>query len=165
MVLSVHAQDAAGDGDWGRSKKNRKMRQFRAIESWAATVDIPLVIGMDINGWHDFATTDDFTSDDSANFDDQARFLAPGASHGLVDVAREVLLRDPERLARRRALSAVAEDGALDVTYSRWQGKVNRMDRIFVSDDFTPRDVRTLYSDGLTAGSDHAMVLADLRLR
>ena len=23
MVLSVHAQDAAGDGDWGRSKKNR----------------------------------------------------------------------------------------------------------------------------------------------
>lgn len=38
------------------------------------------------------------------------------------------------------------------------------MDRIYVSSDFTVRDVETLYDDSLTVGSDHALVVADLAL-
>jgi endonuclease/exonuclease/phosphatase family metal-dependent hydrolase len=161
-VVSMHAQDQASD-DPERTKHRKKMLQFRSIDSWVRAAMVPMVAGVDINGWHDFAVVDDVEGLES--LDDQAQFLAPGAEHGLIDVAREVLVRDdPERLRRRRALGAVGEDGALEVTFSRYQGRVNRMDRIFVSPDLYPVRSRTLYEDGLTAGSDHALVLAELEL-
>lgn len=165
LAASIHTLNAAGRGEDRERKVAEKMAHYRSIAAWVGSDRHRLVVGLDANEWRDWSEPVVVEADDP--FADQASFLAIGADHGLRDVLVDHLVRNqPELLARRQALGAEGGDGALAVTYQRSKGyppRVNRMDRILVSPDLVPDDVRTLYEDALTVGSDHAMVIADLR--
>ena len=163
-VASVHTLNAAGKGEERERKIAEKMAHYRSIASWAVAAPRPLIVGMDVNGWEDWAAEREVDPVDA--FADQRRFLGVGADHGLRDVLVDHLLHNrPDLLERRRALGAEGEDGSLEVTYQRSANnypRTNRMDRIFASAELRVTDVRTLYSDALTVGSDHALVIAEL---
>lgn len=161
---SAHMSNAAGDGEVRVARTANKMRHYRSLSSLVSSAPRPLVIGMDVNSWPD--QVDPWPVDPTDPFVDEHRFVVPRADHGLRDALVEHLVNNkPEILARGRSLGAEGLDGALDVTYQRSgsnRPQVNRMDRIYVSDEFTVTDVRSLYADALTVGSDHALVIATL---
>lgn len=161
MVGSMHMRNAAADGS------EAKMAHYRAMNSWILEQTGTVMVGIDTNFWTEWlepATAE--TLDDRDAFADEHRFVDAVCSHGLRDVLVDHLVRNrPELIERRRALGAVGPDGALEVTYQRAHSnhvKVNRADRIYASPSLTVNEVRTLYSDALTVGSDHAQVIADL---
>jgi endonuclease/exonuclease/phosphatase family metal-dependent hydrolase len=161
-VASAHMRNAAN------GEVEAKMAHYRSLAGWISTVTPPLVLGMDANTWNEWVEPAPSASlDDSDPFAEEHRFVSAGASHGLLDVlVRHLTENRPDLLERRRILGAIGEDGALEVTYERSRSghtKVNRMDRIYASPVLAVTDVRTLYSDALTVGSDHAMVIADLK--
>lgn len=159
-MASVHTLNAAGSG----AATVAKMRHYRSLRAFGTTVAQPLVIGTDANAWYD--RVDPQPVDHTHEHTDHALFDHAAAAHGPRDVPADHLVRNrPDLLERRRRLGAEADDGALEVTYQRSRNthpRVNRVDRILASEVLRPADVRTLYSDALTVGSDHALIVADL---
>lgn len=160
-AASMHMRNAAADG------REAKMAHYRAMNAWIVDQSGSVVVGIDTNSWSDWvdpAPAD--TLDPRDPFADEHRFVDTESSHGLRDVLVDHLIQNrPDVIERRRALGAIGADGALEVTYQRAHGnhvRTNRMDRIYASPSLTANDVRTLYTDALTVGSDHALVIADL---
>ena len=86
------------------------------------------------------------------------------APHGLRDAFRDVLARDPQRLA---AILARRPGRSLATTYLRGRSNnavAERMDRIFVSGEVQVRDVEHHFADAVAVGSDHAVVVAELSM-
>jgi exonuclease III len=88
----------------------------------------------------------------------------PTKVHSLEDALRVVLAKDPERLQAIRDLNPL---GPLAVSYRtrRRMGKPStpwRFDGIWVTSGLRVESVRYLYEQGIEAGSDHAVVVADL---
>lgn len=95
---------------------------------------------------------------------DEPALLGPRPLHGLRDAFRLVLDREP---AYRRFLERSSPAGPLDVSYIRGHGSGAtrcRYDFIYVTPDIDVGFAQYRYAESLTAGSDHAIVLADLRL-
>lgn len=95
--------------------------------------------------------------------DGESLLLGPQPRHGLQDAFRLVLAREP---AYRRFLQRCSPEGPLDVSFVRGHGSRSarcRYDFIYVTPDIEPLFVQYRYSDALLAGSDHAIVIADLR--
>jgi exonuclease III len=164
-IASFHAPHAAHrEPERRKQLRVEKNAAYAALEAWIAAAPRPLLLGMDGNVWTEPAPIASLPPDEAACAEN--RFHASDAGHGLRDALVEHLKRNrPDLLARRQALGLNPLDGALAVTYQRSTNnhpKVNRMDRIHVSDAFTAHDVETLYEDSLTVGSDHAMVVARL---
>lgn len=162
-IASFHAPHAAHrDPERKRQLRAEKNAAYTALEHWIAQAPRPLVLGMDGNVWTEPAPMASLPPGAAAC--NEALFHASDAGHGLRDALVEHFKRNrPELLDRRRALGLNPLDGALSVTYQRGTNnhpKVNRMDRIHLSDEFTVHDVETLYEDALTVGSDHGMVVA-----
>lgn len=160
-VASMHMRNAAGDG------REAKMAHYEAMHDWALRQDGPLVIGIDANSWWDrLESVSEEVLDGVGDWSQEHRFVAPNARHGLRDALVDYLTRvRPDVVERRRALGAIGEDGALQVTYQRSKNghiRTSRMDRVYVSSHFEVGEVRTLYSDALTVGSDHAMTIVEL---
>ena len=92
------------------------------------------------------------------------RLLGPDPRHRLRDTLRTYLDAHPDEYGRRRD---ERPHGPLAVSY-RTRGKngvpgLQRYDHIYASwPDFRVKDVRYLYEEARAAGSDHALIVADL---
>ncbi len=85
--------------------------------------------------------------------------LGPDASHGFRDVLLRHLDRHPAELERLRT---ERPEGPLAVSH-RVRAQPVRSDHIWATGDLEVLDVRYLYDEAVAAGSDHALVLADLK--
>jgi endonuclease/exonuclease/phosphatase family metal-dependent hydrolase len=90
----------------------------------------------------------------------------PDKDHQLRDALRVWLDDHP---AKMKAIRQERPDGPLEVSHRTGVrkgslGTPRRFDSIWVSGEFAVRRVRYLYEAALEAGSDHAVVIADLRM-
>lgn len=136
------------------------MQGYRAVVDWVAASPQPTVLGFDANHWSLSTSLDPVpVVDDPADHRFLERqFFGPDPPHRLRDPLLDVLRRDPLRYAR---CMEERPDGPLAVSYMR-HGTPDRFDYVFVSPEFTATDVRYDYDGGRAAGSDHALVVADL---
>ena len=88
------------------------------------------------------------------------QLLGADATHGLMDVLRRHLGGRPDQLAQ---IAARNPDGPLAVSRCV-AGRPARHDHIWATPDLRVLDVRYLYEEAVSTGSDHAMVLADICL-
>jgi endonuclease/exonuclease/phosphatase family metal-dependent hydrolase len=142
-AVSWHTPNAAGDG------RRTKMAAYRAMSEWLVKAPHPLVLGADLNTWHD--PVDLGTAEPGDAYFDEHEFVGLDPRHGLVDAYRAVL----ERQGRLEGLRASAPP--LAVSHVLSSGVGHRMDRIFVSADLVPLDGDYWHADAVEAGSDHAL--------
>jgi endonuclease/exonuclease/phosphatase family metal-dependent hydrolase len=167
VVSSYHAPPGAS---WGILK----VEQARKFTDWLVRQPGSALLGADANtpavDAIDFAET-------RTHWHTGRRILkgAPGddvlwgpqKTHVLQDALRRWLTDHPESVERiRRA----RPDGPLLISHRTGrrkglEGTPRRFDSIWVSDDFAVINISYLYADGFVAGSDHAVVVADLELR
>ena len=150
-----------------------KPRQAVAFASWldgcrgpilfGADANTPLVDALDFAGtrthWH--------TGDRHLHGEPGDDLLfGPSKKHALDDALRRWLAERPDDTA---ALQVNSPHGPLAVTHRTGRrtttpGTGRRFDSIWISHHWTVRHINHLYDDGITAGSDHALVVADLDL-
>lgn len=138
-----------------------KTEQGRQIAEWMACRNGPVIAGLDRNGpkceWAD-GTTELWPRD-------APQLLGPHPGHRLRDVLLTLLAHEEER---REEAAAEHPDGPLAVSYIRGHpGQTQtrcRYDVIYTSEPVEVADVRYLYDEAVEAGSDHAAVVATLRL-
>jgi endonuclease/exonuclease/phosphatase family metal-dependent hydrolase len=144
---------------WGDAGKGR---QADRLACWLRDLVDPVVVGLDANAprW------DRPRLGDSEWWNEhEALLLGTDRLHDLRDAYRDVLRHDG---ARRAAVLAERPDGPLAVSYRRGHGRDAidcRYDHVLVSPAFEVRDVRYLLDEARGAGSDHALVVADLGIR
>ncbi|MHB8107050.1 MAG: exonuclease/endonuclease/phosphatase family protein [Candidatus Cryosericum sp.] len=152
-LLSCYAPTNAGP--------SRKLRPayFAALAAWLRAVPAPLVLGMDANG-----PRVDHPDIDQSKWWTQEETLVLGAGTPTEDVLRLWYADHPAELKRRLRYYP---SGPLADSYHRGRkGKYLRCryDSIRVSPGIHVLDVRYLYDDAVRAGSDHALVIADIEL-
>lgn len=133
------------------------MTGYKAMTSWLAKAPRPLVLGADLNTWSDNAEL--VEADRSDPYFEELEFVGLNPRHGLVDAYREALASKGQ-LDRLRKKSP---EGPLAVSHILRGGARHRMDRIYVSPDFTAADGNYLYDEAKRAGSDHALHWVELK--
>ena len=134
------------------------MAGYAAINRYLGDCSRPVVAGMDNNSSSAMPPLTELRDD----WYDQDAFFAAEPPHRLQDAYRVWLEEHPDELAR---VLRLRPDGPLEVTYDRGKKSfptVERFDRIMVSSSVRVESVAHHYSDSLAAGSDHALVAADL---
>lgn len=145
---------------WGPEKK---VEQADAIAGWLAGSDEPTIIGIDANT----PRIDAINLSETCWWNSgEERLLGPPdqRTHGLRDVFREWVERSPERLD---AIRTDRPDGPLAVSYRRGRGERAvdcRYDVILASPEIRGEGAGYEYEGAVMAGSDHALVWADLVL-
>jgi endonuclease/exonuclease/phosphatase family metal-dependent hydrolase len=142
--------------------KVAKVRQVDRIAAWLHDRTQPVVLGMDANTpkWdrHDLAA--------SEWWDDREAILhGVDRAHDLRDAYREYLEQTVET---REAVERERPEGPLAVSFERGRGdrKVPcRYDYVYTSPEFEVENVCYRYEDAVAAGSDHALLVAELTLR
>ncbi len=141
---------------WGRGAKQG---QAQLIGRHLAAMEGPIVVGMDRNGPRherfDAAETEWWPEDEPALFD-------ADAEHGLHDVLLTLHAQQPERSAAARI---ERPDGPIEVSYVEKRTtppSPRRYDVILASQEWRVDDVCYDYEASVQAGSDHALVIADL---
>jgi len=153
-ACSFHAPPGVSWGDI-------KPQAFKAIAAWLADQKPPLVFGMDAN------TPKVDHPDISQNlwwWKDESVLLGPHTAHTLKDALKVYLAAHPEEMEGIRTLRP---QGPLAISYTRGRGKQLtpcRYDLISITPDIMVENVRYFYEEALHAGSDHALVVADLML-
>ncbi len=164
VAASYHAPPGVS---WGIEKP----RQAVAFAQWLARQPDMVVLGADANtplvDHPDFRRTRTHWHSGVA-----ALRGAPGDDllwghtklHGLDDALRVALANDP---ARMRTIRKKRPDGPLDVSYMtrRLNGQLStpwRFDGIWISRGLQVVSIEYLYDRGVAAGSDHAVVVAEL---
>jgi endonuclease/exonuclease/phosphatase family metal-dependent hydrolase len=144
---------------WGDAGKGR---QADRLACWLRERDAPTIVGLDANTprW-------DLPRLSECEWWNPQEELLLGAEriHDLRDAYRDLLRQDPER---REAILRERPDGPLAVSYLRGDGRAQvecRYDHVLVSPAFEVHDVRYLFDEAVDAGSDHALVVAELGLR
>lgn len=166
-VASYHAPP-------GRTWGVEKVRQALIFAQWLSTVTGPTILGADANTPEvdaiDFERTRTHWHTGSARLKglrgDDALW-GPGKVHQLRDALRVWLNDHPEQLHEIRRQRP---KGPLQISHRTGvrrghPGTPRRFDSIWISDHWSVKDVRYLYGEGLAAGSDHAVVMADMALR
>jgi endonuclease/exonuclease/phosphatase family metal-dependent hydrolase len=141
---------------WGRVAKQG---QAQFIGRHLATIEGPVVVGMDRNGpkheRFDGAETEWWPEDEPALF-------AEDAGHGLRDVLLTLHAEQPER---RAAARLQRPDGPIEVSYVEQRTtppSLRRYDVILASRDWQVKYVGYDYEASVQAGSDHSRVIAHL---
>lgn len=164
-ALSYHAPPGV---TWGLVKP----RQAVALAAWLAGLQGPVVLGADANtpliDAADFAHTRTHwhTGDPKLRGepgDDQ--MWGPGKVHHLQDALRSWIAENP---GSSEALSAPPL-GPLAVTHRTGKrksspGTPRRFDCLWITRDWSVKHIGHLYEDAIAAGSDHAIVIAELAL-
>lgn len=153
LVVSWHTPNARRDG------RAAKEAAYVAMHRWLADAPRPLLLGADLNTWHD--RVDPEEPPVGHLYREELAFLAFSARHGLVDSYRAVLSArsELERLRRSRP------EGPLAVSYVLSSGAEHRMDRLYASPELLPVDAGYGYDAAIATGSDHALHWADLAPR
>ena len=152
-LLSCYAPTNTGPG------KTERPRAFSALADWLSSAPCPVVLGMDANG-----PRVDHPDIEQNRWWIQEEALVLGAGARTEDVLRLWYADHPAELKRR---VRYYPNGPLADSYHRGRkGKYLhcRYDSIRVSPGIGVTDVRYLYEDAVRAGSDHALVVADIDL-
>ena len=141
---------------WGRAAKQG---QALTIGAFLATIDGPVVVGMDRNG----PKHERFDPAETVWWpEDEPDLFAEDAPHGLRDV---LLTFHSEHPDRREAARVERPDGPLEVSYVEQRNmppSLRRYDVILASEHWQARDVEYDYDGSVAAGSDHGLVRAHL---
>lgn len=162
-VASYHAHNGKKGVD-GCDKPRLTMQ----VGEWLAGEWGPVILGMDANSpWVDHPDPAQveccFAWLGPRRF--ERHLLGPEATHGLGDVLRTWLADHPDEMARVRR---DRPDGPLAISHRSGKkdghpGNPRRYDHIYATrTDFRVNHVEYLYDEGCAAGSDHALVIADL---
>ncbi|MBA4364635.1 MAG: hypothetical protein C0398_01340 [Coprothermobacter sp.] len=142
----------------GRGRKERS-GYFNALAAWLSTVSAPVVLGMDVNG-----PRVDHPDIEQNRWWTQEEALVLGSGTPTEDVLRLWYVDHPPELKRR---VRYYPNGPLADSYHRGRrGKYLRCryDSIRVSPGISVTDVRYLYKEAVQAGSDHALIVAEIEL-
>ena len=158
-VVSWHAPNAAGEG--GRVK----MQGYAGITEYLSKLDGPTLIGFDGNRWN-LRTKLSLAAppDPDSGWYHESAFFAAEPRHKLSDCFLDYLKARP---AHYQQLLKKRPKGPLATSYVRGSTKrpqPDRFDYIFASGHFETEYCSYEYDDATAAGSDHGLVLADLRL-
>jgi len=152
-LLSCYAPTNTGPG-----RKERPC-YFNTLATWLSTVSAPVVLGMDANG-----PSIDHPDIEQSRWWTKEEALLLGAGARTEDVLRLWYADHPAELKRR---VRYYPNGPLADSYHRGRkGKYLRCryDSIRVSPGVGVMDVHYLYEEAVQAGSDHALVIADIEL-
>jgi hypothetical protein len=152
-LLSCYAPTNTGPG------RRERPDCFSTLADWLSTLPAPIVLGMDANGPRvdhpDIEQSRWWTTE-------EALVLGPGAQ--TEDVLRLWYAGHPAELKRR---VRYYPNGPLADSYHRGRKGKHlrcRYDSVRVSPGISVTDVRYLYEEAARAGSDHALVIAQLEL-
>ena len=155
-VLSWHAPNAASSG------AEFKMKGYKAIIGWINSKKGSIVIGFDGNHWNISSELDllNVEYEEQSSFFLENWFFGDEPPHRLRDALIDYYRNNPTIYA-----DAVKErpQGPLAVSYIRGKTE-DRFDYIFISDDFEVSNCRYDYKGAMAAGSDHALVYAELEV-
>jgi hypothetical protein len=152
-ILSCYAPTNTGPG------RQERLRYFNALATLLSAIPAPVVLGMDANG-----PRVDHPDIDESKWWTEEEALVVGTGARTEDVLRLWYASHPVELRRR---VQYYPNGPLADSYHRGRkGKYLRCryDSIRVSPGIRVLDVRYLYDDAIRAGSDHALVIADIEL-
>jgi hypothetical protein len=152
-VLSCYAPTNTGPG------RKERSNTFSALAAWLSTISAPIVLGMDANG-----PCVDHPDIKQSRWWTEEEALVLGTGTQTEDVLRLWYVGHPAELKRR---VQYYPNGPLADSYHRGRkGKYLRCryDSIRVSPGVGVMDIRYLYEDAVRAGSDHALVVADIDL-
>ncbi len=151
-VCSFHVPDWSG---WGEAKPETQRR----ITRWLGKHGKQVLVGMDVNGPEiDYPHTDPVHS--KFYFAEEWDLLAPNRAHNLRDTLRVLLMGKPDAMA---AIKRARPNGPLKISFKQG-AKEYRYDHIYATPDFDVLDVDYQYGAATAAGSDHALVVAQLEL-
>jgi endonuclease/exonuclease/phosphatase family metal-dependent hydrolase len=169
----------------GVNHPREKILHLYCIAYWLRRFSSRTVFGIDANE----PKTDRRRIEKNAYAKSGARELLSGASatktervsvakklswHRLEDTFRRYLHQNPERAAEIRkkeieeGFREAGSDTTLAVSYNRARGDKKgacRIDFVYATPDIQVKDVRYLYKESRAAGSDHAMVVAELEVQ
>jgi hypothetical protein len=152
-LLSCYAPTNTGPG------RKERPGYFDALAAWLSTFPVPIVLGMDANG-----PRVDHPDIEQNRWWTEEETLVLGPRTQTEDVLRLWYASHPAELKRRVRYYS---NGPLADSYHRGRkGKYLRCryDSIRVSSYITVTDVHYLYKEAVRAGSDHALVVAELEL-
>jgi exonuclease III len=159
-VLGWHAPNAVGKGP---TRMVKKMAAYRAVTDWLVTHVGHCVVGMDANTpWRDPYERRGEPLDPGHPFFEDQRFYGMHQGHPMRD-AWVLFLSDHDDLRER--IVRLRPQGPLAVSYQRGvQGRITacRYDHILVSPEIHVSAMGYEYADAVGAGSDHALVWAEL---
>ena len=145
----------------GVAVKELKPQSLMILAEWLKSRHFPVVLGIDAN-----APKVDHP-DIARNkwwWPDEAKLLGEQKIHDLRYAFRDYLMNNPdllETIVRNRP------KGPLAVSHLRGKGsnqKASRYDFIFVTPDIKVKKVEYMFEEACAAGSDHALVYAELEL-
>ena len=162
-LAGFHAPYAAGRDNAEKTRNRaRKRRAYEAVTEWLSGQPT-VVVGMDGNNWWDPVQLVSPVRDaDSADFWAENQFHGPDPEHGCLDTYRTWWSQDQDRL---EAVLTVRPEGPLAITHDTGRDDgtgVFRMDRIYCSRSLQVLGAGVDYEPALAAGSDHALVWAQL---
>ena len=144
----------------GATWKNKKPESLVVLAKWLAHQQTMVVVGMDAN-----APKSDHPDIEQNKWfwDEEPLMLGARPLHVLRDALRVRLTDHPLEAPH---IMPHSPQGPLAVSYNRgWGKKVFipcRYDFIYITPDFEVSEVRYLYEEAIQAGSDHALVVADM---
>jgi len=152
-LLSCYAPTNIGHG------RKERPTYFTSLASWLSAMPAPVVLGIDANG-----PRMDHPDIDQSRWWTPEETLVLGSGAQTEDVLRLWYADRPAELKRRLRYYP---NGPLADSYHRGRkGKYLRCryDSIRVSPNINVTDVHYLYDEAVQAGSDHALVVADIEL-
>lgn len=161
-AVSFHAPFVAGDASERTWRTARKEGAYQHLIDGIGSLDGPVVVGMDANAWTD--PVDLHPLDPSVEQPITNSFHLADPPHRLLDAYRVWLDHHGEIKDRLRRSYP---DGPLATTHNRGNSnypKACRMDRIYAGPVHAVHDVSHHYGEAIAAGSDHAVVLAELEM-
>lgn len=155
-VCSFHVPPGAS---WGGAVKSQTLT---LLADWLASQPGHIIVGMDAN-----APKVDHPDMAKMRYwwPAEAHLFGPQRRHHLHDALRVWLAAHPDEFERIRQLRP---SGPLAFSYDRGHKGISiwsRYDHVLVTPDVSVEHVDYLYPEAIAAGSDHALVLADLTLR
>lgn len=162
-VVSYHAPAGVSHGI-------NKPRQAVQVARWIASIEGPVVLAGDFNT-PNFDPSDDHLvrthwhtgGDNLEGAPGDDLLVGPEPLHTLRDALRTYLANHPDEAA---AIRSERPNGPLALSYRTADGNDDRhrYDAIWLSPHFSVRGVEYHYEAAVEAGTDHALVLADLDL-
>lgn len=141
------------------------MAAYEAVTRLLANIERPVIIGLDGNTWNQGIDLRPAAATDRTHpFFTEHAFYGGDPPHGLDDAFLRYLRGHPTEYAR---CLAERPGGPLAVSYVRGRREnriEDRFDYLFVSPDVCVRSCRYDLATGLAAGSDHAIVRAEVEI-
>ena len=145
----------------GASVKELKPQSLVLLAEWLKTRDRPVVLGIDANAPK--ADHPDIKKNEWW-WPDEPKLLGEQRIHDLRDAFRDYLMSNPDM---RQTIVQDRPKGPLAVSHITGKGhnpKERRYDFIFVTPDIKVKKVEYIFEEACAAGSDHALVYAQLEV-